>query len=91
MPTRDREAASGSLGPANGSRPDPRTRRTKVGTPLRIAPGDAWLLAGVVERAAGVVKDLARVDAAGDQIGASGFDIIDGEDQAVELSRAQAT
>jgi hypothetical protein len=36
---------------------------------------------GVVEGAAGVVEDLADFDAAGDQVVASGVDVIDGEDQ----------
>ena len=34
---------------------------------MRVAPADAWVLHGVVEGAAGVVEDLAYVDAVGDQ------------------------
>src|SRR5437868_1473150 len=38
-----------------------------VGTTLRVAPADARVVHGVVERAASVVKDLAYVDAARDR------------------------
>ena len=38
----------------------------EVGTTLRVAPADARVLHGVVEGAAGVVEDLAHIDAAGD-------------------------
>src|SRR5215211_3931180 len=43
-----------------------------VGTTLRVAPADARILHGVVEGAAGVVEDLAYVDATGDQVVADG-------------------
>src|SRR5437773_510183 len=54
-----------------------------VGTTLRIAPADARVLYGVVEGAAGVVEDLTHLDAAGDQVVASGVDVVHGEDQDV--------
>ena len=54
-----------------------------IGTTLRVAATDAWVLHGVVEGAAGVVEDLAYVDAAGDQLGAGGVDVVYGEGQAV--------
>src|ERR1700678_1892645 len=41
-----------------------------VGTTLRVAPAHVCVLPGL-EDAAGVVKDLAHVDAAGDQVGAA--------------------
>ena len=44
----------------------------EVGTTFRVAPGHARVLDGVVERTAGVVEHLANVDAAGDQVLASG-------------------
>src|SRR6478609_10150594 len=53
----------------------------EVGTTLRVAPSNAWVLHGVVEGAAGVVEDLADFDAAGDQVVAGGVDVIYGEDQ----------
>src|SRR5262245_55852320 len=53
----------------------------EVGTTLRVAPSNARVLHGVVEGAAGVVEDLADFDAAGDQVVASGVDVIYGEDQ----------
>ena len=49
---------------------------------MRVAPADARVLHGVVEGAAGVVEDLAHVDAAGDQVVAGGVDVVHGEDQA---------
>src|SRR6476469_6299050 len=55
----------------------------EIGTTLRVAPGNARLLAGVVEWAAGEVKDLAYLDAAGEQVGTGGFDIIDIQYEAV--------
>ena len=58
-----------------------------VGTTLRIAPADARVLYGVVERAAGVVEDLAHLDAAGNQVVAGDVDIVDGEDQDVRRAR----
>ena len=36
-----------------------------VGTTLRVAPADAWVLHGVVEGGAGVIEDLAHVNPAG--------------------------
>src|SRR4029434_9803419 len=65
----------------------------EVGTTLRVAPADAWVLHGVVEGEAGVVEDLAHLDAAGDQVVAGGLDIVHGEDQAVRqtgLGRSDA-
>jgi hypothetical protein len=59
---------------------------------LRVAPAAARVLHGVVEGTAGVVEDLAHVDAAGDQVVAGGVDVVDGEDQAVRragLGRAR--
>ena len=47
-----------------------------------VAPADAGVLPGVVERPAGEVEDLAHGDAAGAQVGAGGVDIGHGEDQA---------
>src|SRR6516225_5029982 len=58
-----------------------------VGTTLRVAPADAWVLHGVVEGAAGVVEDLAHVNPAGDQVVAGGVDVVHGEDQAVHRAR----
>ncbi len=55
--------------------------KREVGTTFRVAPGDARVLHGVVEGAAGVVEDLADVDAAGDQVVAGGADVLHGEDQ----------
>src|SRR6266508_964749 len=55
--------------------------KREVGTTFRIAPNDPRVLHGVVERAAGVVEDLADVDAASDQVLAGGVDVIHGEDQ----------
>src|ERR1043166_2744879 len=46
--------------------------KREVGTTFRIAPSYARVLHSVVERAAGVVEDFADVDAAGDQVLASG-------------------
>ncbi len=54
-----------------------------VGTTLRVAPADAWVLHGVVEGAAGIVEDLAHLDAAGDEVVAGGGNVVDGENQAV--------
>ena len=54
---------------------------------MRVAPADAWVLHGVVEGAAGVVEDLAHVDAAGDQVVAGGVDVVHGEDRAVDRAR----
>src|SRR5436190_21782430 len=53
--------------------------KREVGTTFRVAPSDARVLHGVVEGAAGVVEDLADVDAAGDQVLAGGVDVIRGE------------
>ncbi len=58
---------------------------------MRVAPADARVLHGVVEGAAGVVEDLAHVDAAGDQVVAGGVDVVHGEDQAVAPSQAWPT
>lgn len=58
-----------------------------VGTTLRVAPADAWILHGVVEGAAGVVEDLAHVNPAGDQVVAGGLDAVHGEEQAVRRAR----
>ena len=58
-----------------------------IGTTLRVAPADARVLHGVVEGAAGVMEDLAHVDAAGDQVVAGGVDVVHGEDQAVRRAR----
>src|SRR4029077_14283836 len=55
--------------------------KREVGTTFRVAPSDARVLDRVVEGAAGVVEDLADVDAAGDQAVAGGVDVIHGEDQ----------
>jgi len=51
---------------------------------LRVAPADAWVLHGVVEGAAGVVENLAHVDAAGDQVVAGGVDVVHRQDQRVD-------
>src|SRR4029434_3755922 len=40
--------------------------KREVGTTFRVAPAAARVLHGVVARAAGVVEDLANVDATGD-------------------------
>ena len=58
-----------------------------VGTTLRVAPADAWVLHDVVEGAAGVVEGLAHVNPAGDQVRAGGLDVVHGEDQAVRRAR----
>src|SRR5206468_10204746 len=55
--------------------------KREVGTTFRVAPRHARVLHGVVEGAAGVVEDLADVDAASDQVLAGGVDVIHGEDQ----------
>lgn len=52
-----------------------------VGTTLRVAPGNAWVLHGVVEGAAGIVKNLAHVDALGDQVVAGGIDVMYRQDR----------
>jgi hypothetical protein len=57
-----------------------------VGTTLRVAPAHACVLPGL-EDAAGVVKDLAHVDAAGDQVVAGGVEVAHGEDQAIGQAR----
>src|SRR6266704_3507018 len=49
--------------------------KREIGTTFRVAPTDARVLDGVVEGAAGIVEDLADVDAAGDQVLARGFDV----------------
>ena len=54
---------------------------------MRIAPADAWVLHGVVEGAAGVVENLAHVDAAGDQVVAGGVDVVHRQDQRVDRAR----
>jgi hypothetical protein len=54
--------------------------KREVGTTFRVAPSDARVLHGVVKRAADVVKDLADVDAAADQVVAGGVEVIHGED-----------
>src|SRR5215213_3294479 len=61
--------------------------KREVGTTLRVAPGDAWVLHGVVEGAGGVVEDLAHVDAAGDQVVPGRVDVVHGEDQTVPRAR----
>src|SRR5262245_56690436 len=61
--------------------------KREVGTTLRVAPADAWVLHGVVEGAAGVVEDLSNVDAVGDQVVAGGVDVVHGEGQAVRRAR----
>ena len=48
---------------------------------MRVAPADAWVLQGVVEGAAGIVKNLAHVDAAGDQVVAGDVDVVHRQDQ----------
>src|SRR5204863_8007289 len=53
--------------------------KREVGTTFRVAPSDARVLHGVVEGTAGVVEDLADVNAAIDQVLAGGVDVIDGE------------
>src|SRR5262249_35768437 len=47
-----------------------------VGTTLRVAPADARILYGVVERATGVVEDLAHGDAAGKEVVTGGVDVV---------------
>src|SRR5262249_57134459 len=59
----------------------------EVGTTFRVTPSDAWVLHGVVEREAGVVEDLAHLDAAGNQVVAGSLHLIHGEDQAVRQAR----
>src|ERR1700722_4603032 len=60
--------------------------KREVGTTLWVAPAHARVLTGL-EDAAGVVKDLAHVDAAGDQVGAGGVEVAHREDQAVGQTR----
>src|SRR5215207_3754009 len=59
----------------------------EVGTAFGVAPADARVLQGVVEGAAGVVEDLAHVNAAGDEVGAGGVEVFYGEDEAVGRAR----
>src|SRR5205814_6993566 len=54
--------------------------KREVGTALRVAPAHARILHGVVEGAAGIVEDLAHVNAAGDQVVTGGVNVIHGED-----------
>jgi len=54
---------------------------------LRVTPTDAWVLNGVVEGAAGVVENLAHVDAAGDQVVSGGVDIVHRQDRTVDRAR----
>src|SRR5258707_2074117 len=55
--------------------------KREVGPTLRVTPADAWVLHSVVEGAAGVVEDLAHVDAAGDQVVAGGVAVFNGGGQ----------
>src|SRR5262245_12342400 len=57
--------------------------KREVGTTLRVASGDTRVLHSVVEWAAGIVEDLAHIDAAGYEVVAGGLDVVHGEDQAV--------
>src|SRR5438132_13842789 len=61
--------------------------KREVGATLRVAPADARVLYGVVEGAAGVVEDVAHLDAVGNQVVAGDVDIVDGEDQDVRRAR----
>src|SRR5438034_11731773 len=54
--------------------------KREVGTTFRVAPSDARVLDSVVKGAAGVVEDLAHVDAAPDQVVAGGIEVIYSED-----------
>ena len=51
---------------------------------MRVAPADAWVLHGVVKGAAGIVENLAHVDAAGDQVVAGGVDVVHRQDRGVD-------
>src|SRR5262249_18259967 len=52
----------------------------EVGTTLRVTPADAWVLHSVVEGTAGVVENLAHLDASGDQVVAGGVEVVHRED-----------
>src|SRR5262249_16867459 len=57
--------------------------KREVRAAFRVAPGNARLLAGVVERSAGEMEGLAHVGAAGDQVGPGGIEVLDRQDQAL--------
>src|SRR5262249_17384742 len=61
--------------------------KREVGKTMRGASPGPGVLHAVVEGAAGVVEDLANVDAAGDQVVAGGVDVVHGEGQAVRRAR----
>src|SRR5882724_1094393 len=54
----------------------------KVRTPFRIASAYARIFAGVVERPASEVENLAHLDASSDQVFARGVDVGNGKRQA---------
>src|SRR4030095_12918734 len=54
--------------------------KREVGTTFRVTPSDARVLHSVIKWAAGVVEDLAHVDAAADQLVAGGVEVVHGED-----------
>src|SRR5205807_4761265 len=55
--------------------------KREIRAALRFAPRDARIFLGIVERAAGIVEDLADVHATSLQVVAGGGDILHGEDQ----------
>ena len=57
-----------------------------VGPAFRVAPADARVLYGAVEGAAGVMEDLAHLDAVSDQLLSGGVEVVHGE-EAVRRAR----
>src|SRR6185295_12964833 len=58
-------------------------RKREIRTTFRVAPGNARVLHGVVHWSPSEMKDLAHCNAAGDQVAASGIDVVHSEDQVV--------
>jgi len=58
--------------------------KCEVGTTFRVTSANAWILHGDVEGEAGVVENLAHIDAARDQVVAGGVDIIHRQDYGVD-------
>jgi hypothetical protein len=54
---------------------------------LRVPSSYTWVLHGVVERAAGIVENLAHVDAVGNQVVTGGVDVVHRQDRAVDRAR----
>jgi len=58
-----------------------------VGTTFWVAPVNARILHGGVQGAAGVVENLAHVNAEGDQVVAGGVDVVHSQDQPLDRAR----